>query len=167
MNAKHRLIWQLTRGQRLRYGGALMALVLGSCFMYLVPLVPQVVLDGVLASEPERAAPLVRRAVDLAGGREFLRGHLWIAAVAVVVLTAVAGGFAYLRGRWSAMASESIARRVRDRLYDHLAHLPVAYHDRTETGDLVQRCTSDVETFRQFLATQIVEIGRAPTRTAG
>ncbi len=161
MNANHRLIWQLTRGQRLRYGGALFALVLGSCFIYLVPLVPQVVLDGVLTSEPERAAPLVRWAVGLAGGREFLQSHLWIAAVAIVVLTAIAGGFAYLRGRWSAMASESIARRVRDRLHDHLAHLPAAYHDRAETGDLVQRCTSDVETFRQFLATQIVEIGRA------
>jgi len=161
MNAKYHLIWQLTRGERLRYGGALLALVLGSSCMYLVPLVPQVVLDGVLARDPSRAAPLVRRAVSLAGGREFLRAHLWIAAVATVGLTAVAGAFAYLRARWSALASESIAQRVRDRLFDHLAHLPVAYHDRAETGDLVQRCTSDVETLRQFLASQVVEIGRA------
>ncbi len=161
MNAKYRLIWQLTRGERRRYGGALLALVLGSSCLYLVPLVPQVVLDGVLARDPSRAAPLVRRVMDLAGGRELLRAHLWLAALAIIALTAVAGAFAYLRGRWSALASEAIARRVRDRLFDHLAHLPVAYHDRAETGDLVQRCTSDVETLRQFLASQVVEIGRA------
>jgi ATP-binding cassette subfamily B protein len=161
MNAKYRLIWQLTRGERLRYGGALLALVLGSCCMYLVPLVPQVVLDGVLARDPGRAAPLVRRVVSLAGGREFLRAQLWLAAAAIVGLTAVAGAFTFLRARWSALASESIARRVRDRLFDHLAHLPVAYHDKAETGDVVQRCTSDVETLRQFLASQVVEIGRA------
>ncbi len=161
MTSKHRLIWQLTQGQRLRYGGALLALVLGSCFMYLVPLVPQVVLDGVLARAPEQAAPLVGRAVAMAGGREFLRAHLWIAALAIIALTAMAGSCTYFRGRWSAMASEQIARRVRDRLHDHLVHLPVSYHDRAETGDLVQRCTSDVETLRQFLATQVVEIGRA------
>jgi ATP-binding cassette subfamily B protein len=103
----------------------------------------------------------VRRAVEIAGGREFLRTNLWIPLVAIVLLTALAGVFTYLRGRWSASASESIVRRVRDGLYDRLQHLPCAYHDRAETGDQVQRCTSDVETLRQFLANQIVEIGRA------
>ena len=161
MSSKYRLIWELTRGQRRRYGAALLALVLGSCFMYLVPLVPQVVIDGVLAGDPARASAFVRRALALAGGRDFLRAHLWIAGLAMVGLTAIAGGFTYLRGRWSARASEGIVRGVRDRLYDHLQHLPAAYHDRAETGDLVQRCTSDVETLRAFLANQVVEIGRA------
>ncbi len=54
-----------------------------------------------------------------------------------------------------------MARRMRDRLYDHLQHLPCTYHDKVETGDLVQRCTSDVETVRSFLSMQIVEIARA------
>jgi ATP-binding cassette subfamily B protein len=79
----------------------------------------------------------------------------------MVTLTAIAGFFTYLRGRWSATASEEIVRKLRDRLYDQLQHLPCRFYDRAETGDLVQRCTSDVETFRRFLATQIVEIGRA------
>ena len=59
------------------------------------------------------------------------------------------------------MASEKIIRRLRDRLYDQLQHLPCSYYDRAETGDLIQRCTSDVETVRQFLINQVVEIGRA------
>ncbi|MGD8396959.1 MAG: ABC transporter ATP-binding protein [Candidatus Eiseniibacteriota bacterium] len=151
----------MTRGQRRRYAAATAALVLAASFLYLVPLVPQVILDGVLTADGEKASGFARRAVEVAGGRDFLRAHLWIAAVMIALLTAVAGLFTYLRGRWAAKASEHIVRRLRDELYDHLQRLPVAEHDRVETGDLVQRCTSDVDTVRMFLANQVVEIGRA------
>ncbi len=161
MTSKYRMIWELMGGQRLRYGAAILALVIGSAFLYLVLLVPQAILDVVLSSEPQQASPLIRGVVDSLGGAEFLRANLWLALVGMVTLTAIAGFFTYLRGRWSATASEEIVRKLRDRLYDQLQHLPCRFHDRAETGDLVQRCTSDVETFRRFLATQIVEIGRA------
>jgi len=87
--------------------------------------------------------------------------RLWLAGAAVLLVTLAAGVVTYLRGRWAAQASESICRRLRDRLYDHSQHLPCRWHDETETGDLVQRCTSDVETLRMFYATQIVELARA------
>ena len=69
--------------------------------------------------------------------------------------------FTYLRGRWTAIASEATVRNVRDRLLDKLMHLPVRFYDKAQTGDLVQRCTSDVDTLRLFLEEHIVEIGRA------
>ena len=161
MNSRLNLIWQLTRGEQKRYAGAIAALVLGSACMYLVPLIPQVILDGVLTPHPEKSSAFVRRMVALGGGQAFLRTHLWLAAIGMVFLTALAGGFTYVRGRLAATAAEDIVRRVRDRIYNHLQHLPIAFHDRAETGDLVQRATSDVETLRQFLSSQVVEIGRA------
>jgi ATP-binding cassette subfamily B protein len=129
--------------------------------MYLVPLIPQVILDGVLVPNPEQSSAFVRKIVAFGGGQAFLRTHLWLAGIGMVILTALAGGFTYVRGRLAATAAEETVRRVRDRLYDHLQHLPIAFHDRAETGDLVQRSTSDVETLRQFLSSQVVEIGRA------
>ena len=45
-NSKYQLIWQLVRVERRRYGSAVLSLVLASCFLYLVPLVPSAVLDG-------------------------------------------------------------------------------------------------------------------------
>lgn len=156
---RYRLIWQLMVGRRLQYGAAIGALIVASCFLYLVPLVPQVVIDGVLSDG--ESSSFVQTWVARGGGKSFIRSHLWYPAVLVLLLTAVAGVFTYLRGRWSAMASEEISCRVRDRLYDQLQHLPCGFFDTAETGDLVQRCTSDVETLRRFLATQVVEIGRA------
>lgn len=156
-------MWTLTAGERLRYGGGIAALVVASCFMYLVPLVPQVIIDGVIAIDDAGEPPsgFVTWAVNAMGGRETVADRLWIPAAIIAVFTTLAGVFTYLRGRWSAQAAENIAVRVRDELYDHLQHLPCSYHDQAETGDLVQRCTSDVETLRLFLSTQIVEIGRA------
>jgi ATP-binding cassette subfamily B protein len=89
-----------------------------------------------------------------------MRGTIIPAAVAIVALHAVYGIFTYFRGRWAAEASEGIVRRLRHELYTHLEHLPCSYHDRADTGDLVQRCSSDVETIRVFLSAQIVEIAR-------
>ncbi|MCP3905874.1 MAG: ABC transporter ATP-binding protein [Planctomycetes bacterium] len=162
MLRKLKPIWILAAGQRLRYGAAIAALVFASCFLYLPPLVPQVVIDGVLVPpEGGEQSVIVTEGLRLLGGREYVAENLWWPALIIVALTAIAGVFTYLRARWSAAASESIARSVRERVYDHLQHLPCTFFDRSQTGDLVQRATSDVETLRVFLSTQVVEIGRA------
>ena len=49
---------------------------------------------------------------------------------------------------------------MRDRLFSHIQALPLAYHSKTPTGELIQRCTGDVETLRKFAATQVVEVIR-------
>ncbi|NQU75086.1 MAG: ABC transporter ATP-binding protein, partial [Planctomycetes bacterium] len=160
-------LWQLMRGQRLRYGAAVGAMVLSTFFMYLHPLVARGVIDYVIEGKELQAPTFLRQAVEKLGGRTVLGQNLWIAAIAVVLVTAIAGYFAYLKGRWSAMASESLCMRLRDRLYEHLQRLPCSYYDNTQTGDLVQRCTSDVSTIQMFLSVQVVEIARGLILMAG
>lgn len=156
-----RQLWLLLEGERLRYVGAIAALCAATLFGYLVPLVGKVAIDFALDPGAPAATGVSRLILDGLGGAAFLAHHLWIGALGMVALTAVAGVFSYLKGRHAALASDGIARRLKDRLYNHLNHLPARYHDRADTGDLVQRCTSDVETVRLFLAVQIVEIGNA------
>jgi len=133
-------LWDLTKGQRSRYLGAIVAMGVSYAFLCAVPLV-------------------VGRAVDrtLAGGAATT---LWVDAAWVVALTAAGCVFVYLRLRWAAVASEAIARAIRDHVYGHLENLPASYHDRADTGDLVQRCTSDVGTVRVFLSQQVIDISR-------
>jgi ATP-binding cassette subfamily B protein len=152
-------LWQFMRGQRLRYAGALGAILLSTLFGYVVPLVGKGVIDHVVLHKPGDPGA-VWRIVDSLGGPETLARHLYVAALAVVVLTAASGWFDYLKGRWGAQAAEDVARRLRDRLYDRLQRLPCRYYDHADSGDLVQRCTSDVETIRLFLATHVVDVGR-------
>jgi ATP-binding cassette subfamily B protein len=157
-----RALWALTRGARGRYAAAIAAMVVATVFLYLAPLVPQAVLDGVLVPLGDApSTPWVTGTLRALGGREWVSHNLWWPALVVVGLTGLAGGATMLRGRWSAEATERVMVRLRDQLYDHLQRQPAAYFDGAESGDLVQRCTSDVDTVRTFLATHVVEIARA------
>ncbi len=135
-------LWALTAGHRRRYVAAVAAMAIGTVFLLLVPYVLKQVLD------------------DLSGGDATLAETLIPAAVAIVTFNALHGFFTYLRGRWAAEASEGIARRMRHQLFEQLERLPCTYHDKADTGDLVQRCSSDVETVRVFMSAQIIEIAR-------
>jgi len=157
-----RTFWHLMRGQRLRFGLALAFLTLATAMNYLVPLVGAATIDHAIGTRPEESASTLMGALlRLVGGSENLRDNLWLAPALMVGLTAIGGICSYLKGRQSSLASDGIARRLKDDLYDHLNHLPSRYLDRADTGDLVQRCTSDVETTRQFLSAQVMEIGQA------
>ena len=161
MFEKSRTLWDLMHGQRLRYFGAFGAMLVSIPLSYVAPLIGGVVIDHVVRHEALRGPAWLGWAVAWLGGRSVLVRNLWIGLVGVVFFTAAGGLFGYFRAAVVRQASEAIARRLRDRLYDHLQRLPCSYHDRAATGDLVQRCTSDVETIRGFLSNQVVEITRA------
>ena len=167
-------LWDITSGQRLRYIGAIGALGIANLFMFGGPLVGKYALDHIQGLPltgagdwlAALAATLIGSSVSTAGAQAAdahtqLTVFLWLCAAVTVILAALSGYFHYLRGKHSAIAAEGIAQRVRETLYDQLQHLPASYHDKADTGDLVQRCSSDVETLRVFLGSDVVELGRA------
>jgi ATP-binding cassette subfamily B protein len=155
-------LWRLTRGQRGRFLAALVALAIGASLMYVGPQIVRFAIDGILERRADHAIPdPVNRILTAIDAHNHPTQALILAGCAVLAATLVGGTFMYVRGRFAARASESIARSLRLRLYDHLQHLPVSYHDKAPTGDQVQRCTSDVDTVRMLFASQAVEIARA------
>ena len=66
------------------------------------------------------------------------------------------GGLVFIR-RWvQSYAALGMETAVRDDLYAHLQRLPVAFHDRWQTGQLLSRATSDLSTIRRFLSFGLV-----------
>lgn len=147
-------------GHRGLYLAAIIAVGISALFGLLQPQVIRIVLDVGLGGKTWDGAAWVGRILENQAQGENWGSYLWSAAAVLVLLTALSGFFLYLKGRWSAIAAEGTARKMRDRLYGHLQSLPYSYHAKASTGDLIQRCTSDVETVRGFLATQAVEVGR-------
>ena len=154
-------LFKLIRGNRLLYLMAILSVGAATFLAMLVPMVTSITIDSIIGNKPVSAPGAVVNFVAYLGGRSVLSRNLWICSLCLIFITAVRGIFLYLRGRLSAKASENIARDIRVRLYDHLQNLPYDYHIKAESGDLIQRCTSDVETIRRFFANQLVEIGRA------
>ncbi len=154
-------LWRITQGQRLRYLGAVLAMGLTNICIFAAPLIGGYAIDVVHQDDFGYAAPLL---VDLSRwlvGEDSFLSYLWLSAGFALAITAFGGLFLFVRGRFAAIASEQIVRGLRERLYERLHHLHASFYDTADTGDLVQRCSSDVETLRVFLASDIIEIGRA------
>lgn len=137
---------------------ALIATIMMVIIGFLTPLLLSEIVDSILGSEPFTMPDFLMNPINALGGRDFLRQNLWIPALALILMNSVNGVFTFIKGRSSAIASENIARKLRNDLYRHLQHLPFAYHVKAQAGELIQRCTSDVDTIRRFLAVQVMEV---------
>ena len=134
-------LWRMLRGYRLAYSGALLSLGIAAVSKTLTYLLLAYLIDDVL------------------GRGIFDQTLLWI-GLGFIGLALIEGSFTFISGRLAARASEGIARRLRDYLYDHIQRLSFAYHDKAQTGELIQRSTSDVDAIRRFFADQAINTGR-------
>ena len=120
------------------------------------PIILSFVLDNVVQNEPV-TNPILSFVVEKFGGIQSFRSNLWLAGVLVLIFASIAAVAQFIRGKSNGITSETVARNLRNQLYDHLQYLPYSYHQKTQTGDMIQRVTSDVDTIRRFLANQISE----------
>ena len=84
-------------------------------------------------------------------------------AIAVVLCTVMAGVFNFFSRAAIAKGSERFNKTARDTLFSHIQSLPFKWHTENQTGDIIQRCTSDVETTRSFVSEQLIEMVRTVT----
>ncbi len=141
---------------------ALLAMVASFVLMFTVPMIIRSMLDRLTGEAPDTYLTWLQILIPTGlSDNQVLYLQLGLSGLLIILCTALAGYFVYLRGKQIAAAAEGMARRLRDTLMNHLNHLPIAFHHQADTGDLIQRCTSDIETFRVFVSGQIIEIGRA------
>ncbi|MGH3548841.1 MAG: ABC transporter ATP-binding protein [Pseudonocardiaceae bacterium] len=80
------------------------------------------------------------------------RSSLLLLSLGVLALGLVEAGLIYLRRALVARPTTDIEKRMRADLYHHLQHLPVAFHDRWQSGQLLSRAIGDLNTIRRFVA---------------
>ena len=117
-------------------------------------------IDSVLGTAPFDLPGTISQWIESIGGREVLREHLFACAAVGMIFTFLsaifAGGYRYFVNRFG----ESVVKKLRDMLYEHIQHLPFEWHVKVSTGDILQRCTSDINIIKQFLCNQIIEVVR-------
>lgn len=153
-----RKIWGLMEGSRRLYALGLVFVALAAGVNMLVPLIIRYIVDTLLDGQPADLPGFVLGAINRIGGEAWLRGNLWLPGLAIVMVFVVQGFFLYLRSRFVMAAAEDTTKTLRDRLYNHIQRLPYSYHIKAQTGDLVQRCTTDVNHVRNFLAGRVTEL---------
>ena len=155
-----RLVRDMTHGVMRHIWLGVICVLLSTVFTYAVPYVTSFTLDYVIQGLPPRLPAFILNWLETLGGRSYLIENLFLCGVAILAFTMLNGLFAYLRRQEIAFASEGTAKYLRDRLYRHLEDVPYDYHKHASTGDLVQRCTSDVETIRRFISVQLMDVAR-------
>lgn len=147
------------RKNMLRYFSAVMFSGVAVLISVYNPMIISFTVDSVIGTEPMNLPDWLMRLVDKSGGREALMDRVWLLGVLFIVLTLLTGVSQYMKGRWISISSENTAKNIRDTLYDKLQHMEYSEHVKSQTGDLTQRCTSDVETTRNFIAGQLPQMG--------
>jgi ATP-binding cassette, subfamily B, bacterial len=124
-------LWPYVRPVRGRLLGSA-ASALGAMLAGLaVPLLIQRIVDGPIPDGDRRA--------------------LMLLSVGVLALGVLEAGLVYLRQRLVARPTTDIEKRMRADFYHHLQQLPVAFHDRWPSGQLLSRAIGDLTTIRRFV----------------
>lgn len=169
---KHRAInWKLVsefcRGTAGHFILGTLGIVFAALSAYCIPLITSFTIDYVLIGYAEEGysggiavAPWIERLIDSIGGIPFLEQHLYIMGIALIAATGVNALSVYIRRSQIAYGAETMSYNMRNRLYSHLANVPYDYYKHISSGDIIQRCTSDVDTIRRFVTNQLLEIIR-------
>jgi ATP-binding cassette subfamily B protein len=133
-------LWRFMQGFRGLYVAAIVTLAIATLAKTLTYLLLEYFVDDVLI-----------QGVDV---------PFYLIALGFVALAVLQGVFTFVSGKLAAHSAEGAILRLRNFLFDHIQRLSFSYHDKAQTGDLVQRCSSDVDTIRRLFADQAIGIGR-------
>nr|WP_317362176.1 ABC transporter ATP-binding protein [uncultured Blautia sp.] len=144
MKRKIQLILRYFKGAKRYFLAAVLASLITTVFNALTPQIFRFTIDSVLEGNDY----------------PYLAEHLWIMALLLVGVALFSGAAMYVSRYHTAKAGENFAKNMRDALFVHVQKLPMKWHDKHQTGDIIQRCTSDVEVIRNFVVTQLLEVFR-------
>lgn len=158
-------ILRILTGFRLKYIGALFSLAVATAAKTSTFLLLAYFVDSVLVTLGNQGAFLTPATFDqgLLGDATNQSETLLLIAAGFIVLAIIEGIFTFNSGRLAARTGEGIALRLRQYVYDHLQRLSFTYHDGMQTGELIQRSTSDLDAIRRFFAEQVIGVGRIVT----
>lgn len=145
------------KDEKIRLIFVFFCVILSSIVSLLTSLVLGYVIDNVINNVPTSNTILLFMENCL-GGIDYIKDNLYLLAIVLIVIALLSALLMYLRYINQAIVAEGLTKNIRNHLYEHIEHLPYSYHKNAKTGDLVQRCTSDVDKIRTFFSGQLEEI---------
>ena len=157
-HSKRALVWRFVRPYLWIFALTLICSMGNTVLSSLTPQVVRVAVDCVLGSEPFPGAVTALAPPSLLAAAPMTQ--LFAAAGFLLVVAVLSGLCTYGSRMGTANASENFVKSLRDALYRHIQRLPYEWHVRHSTGEIIQRCTSDVEVVRNFVTNQLLEVCR-------
>ena len=158
--AKLKLLWSFLKGSKRYFLLAIVSAAVTALADMLNPQIIRAAVDNAIGGKEADFPSFVMALVERFGGFAYLGQNLWILALAVVVVAAFQVVSQYTFRVSNTTSAETLVKTMRDRLFGHIQHLPFSWHMKNRTGDIIQRCTSDIDTMKNFLSEQLTSIFR-------
>ena len=155
---KAALIWRFLRPSAGLFAAALVFSMLNTVFNAVTPQVIRITVDSVIGGGAYALPDWLVSVLGLVGA-PLIKG-LMLAALGILISAALSGVCNYFARLDTAKCSENFVKGLRDGLYSHIQKLPFSWHTAHQTGEIIQRCTSDVDTIRNFVTNQFLEVFR-------
>ena len=154
------LLWRFLRGSKGWFLISMVSAAIAALCDMVTPQIVRTAVDNALGGKEANLPGFAMRLVDRAGGFQYLGEHIWIMALAILAVAAIKAVAQYLFRVTNTRGSETLTKTMRDQLFGHIERLPYAWHSKHRTGDIIQRCTSDIETLKSFVSEQMTSIFR-------
>lgn len=154
------LVGSFLRGAKRWFALAVLSTVGLALTNMLTPQIVRVTVDSVLGTEPFDLPAPILGLVERFGGAPVLRENLWMIAILIVAVAVFGFAFFYGSRVFNTKGAETLVKTMRDRVFGHLLRLPDAWYMEHQTGDIIQRCTSDIGLVKDFLSEQLVSVFR-------
>ncbi len=154
------LLWAFMRGAKRYFLISILAAAVTALADMIQPQIIRAAVDCAIGGKEGNFPDFVMDLVNRVGGFPYLGQHLWIMALAVVVVALFQVVSQYTFRVNNTKAAETLVKSMRDGLFSHIERLPFSWHMQNRTGDIIQRCTSDIETTKRFLSEQLTSIFR-------
>ncbi len=139
------------RGSAKYFVGAVVFILAGSLFAFSGPKLIGVAVDSIIGNAPFDLPRALVNLIDALGGRRFFLSHIYIVIRVFALIKAAEAGCEYTRLYCSNHLGENLAYNMRRGVFENLQRATYAYHKSIYTGDIIQRCSSDIETVRMFV----------------
>jgi ATP-binding cassette subfamily B protein len=157
---KLKLLWQFLRGSKRYFLVAILAAAVTALADMLQPQIIRAAVDCAIGGKEGDFPAFVMDFVNSIGGFSYLGKNLWLMALAIMIVAVFQVASQYCFRVYNTKASETLVKTMRDDLFSHITHLPFGWHMKNKTGDIIQRCTSDIDTMKNFLSEQLTSIFR-------
>lgn len=158
--AKLALLWRFLKGSKRYFLLSIATAAVATLADMLNPQIIRAAVDGAIGGRGGELPGYIQTLAERAGGFAYMGRNLWILALAVILVAGVQVVSQYGFRVYNTRASETLVKTMRDQLFGHIERLPYSWHMGNRTGDIIQRCTSDIETTKNFLSEQLTAIFR-------
>ena len=154
------LVWHFLRGSKAYFIIAIVCISLMNLLALIVPRVISYTVDTLIIGKESDLPAFIVDAIESIGGSAYIREHLYLIAVFLMVIGALSALCNYLYRYYNNKGAETLVETMRNEIFAHIARLPFSWHTKNQTGDIIQRCTSDVDAVKNFVSGQLTEVFR-------